>query len=176
MASRGFIELLRLADLANARATGRNDPNQEDWLGVVFELAGERLVAPLGEISEILALPELTTMPLTEPWMLGVANVRGRLLPLTDLAQFLGVESRERLKNRKVMVIDKGGVFSGVLVDQVIGIQRFLSTQYVSEKMPEESKFAPYNHGKFKKENESLYVFMPSLLTKDAKYMNAANG
>lgn len=176
MASRGFIELLRLADLANARATGRNDPNQEDWLGVVFELAGERMVAPLGEISEILAFPELTAMPLTEPWMLGVANVRGRLLPLTDLAQFLGVQSRERLKNRKVMVIDKAGIFSGILVDQVIGIQRFLGTQYVSEKMPSDSKFAPYNHGKFTKEDESLYVFMPSLLTQDAKYMNAANG
>lgn len=174
MASRGFIELVRLADLANSRATGRNDPNQEDWLGVVFELAGERLIAPLGEVSEVLGLPELTALPLTKAWMLGVANVRGRLLPLTDLALFLGLESRERLKNRKVLVIDKGEVFSGLVVDQVIGISRFLGSHYVSEEMPKESAFAPYNHGKFVKDDESFFVFMPSLLTQDVRYMNAA--
>lgn len=176
MASRGFIELLRLADLAEARQTGRNNPDQEDWVGIVFEVAGERLVAPLGEVSEVLALPELTTMPLTEPWLLGVANVRGRLLPLTDLAQFLGVQSLERLKNRKVLVIDKGEVFSGLLVDQVLGINRFISTQYVAEEMPKTSVFAPYNHGKFVKDGEDFRVFMPSLLTADARYMNASTG
>lgn len=174
MASRGFIELLRLADLANARATGRNNPDQEDWLGVVFEVAGQRLVAPMGEVSEVLAMPELTAMPLTKPWLLGVANVRGRLLPLTDLAQFLGLEALERLKNRKVLVIDKGDVFSGILVDQVLGINRFLSGNYLAEEMPQDSPFAPYNHGKFAREGESLFVFMPSLLVQDARYMDAS--
>lgn len=174
MASRGFIELLRLADLAKARQTGRNNPDQEDWVGVVFEVAGERMVAPLGEVSEVLALPELTTMPLTKSWLLGVANVRGRLLPLTDLAQFLGVSSQERLKNRKVLVVDKGDIFSGILVDQVHGISRFVSGHYVAEEMPKSSPFSPYNHGKFSKDGDDFYVFMPSLLMKDSRYMNAA--
>lgn len=175
MASRGFIELLRLADLAEARQTGRGDPTQEDWLGVVFELAGNRLVAPLGEVSEVLALPELTTMPLTKEWLLGVANVRGRLLPLTDLALFLGLKSTERLKNRKVVVIDKGEVFAGLLVDQVLGINRFVAGQYVAEELPEGSVFARYNHGKFVKEGEAYDIFMPSLLLKDERYANAAD-
>lgn len=174
MASRGFIELLRLADLAKARQTGRNNPDQQDWLGVVFESAGQRLIAPLGEVSEVLALPELTALPLTKPWLLGVANLRGRLLPLTDLAQFLGLQSGERLKNRKVMVIDHGDIFSGLLVDQVLGINRFVRTQYVAEEMTS-SPFAPYNHGKFTKDGEDFFVFMPSLLMKDARFLNAAN-
>lgn len=174
MASRGFIELFRLADLANARQTGRNDPDQEDWMGVVFEVAGQRLVAPMGEVSEVLAMPELTAMPLTKPWLLGVANVRGRLLPLTDLAQFLGLTAKARQKDRKVLVVDKGEVFSGILVDQVLGINRFFGSNYLAEEMPRSSPFAPYNHGKFVKEDESLFVFMPSLLTQDSRYMNAA--
>lgn len=174
MASRGFIELLRLADLAKARQTGRNNPNQEDWVGVVFDLAGERMVAPLGEVSEVLSLPELTAMPLVKPWLLGVANVRGRLLPLTDLAQFLGVQSRERLKNRKILVIDKGDIFSGLLVDQVHGITRFVDAHYVPEEMPKASPFAPYNHGKFSKDGDDFYIFMPSLLMQDTRYMNAS--
>lgn len=172
MASRGFIELLRLADLANARQTGRGDPNQEDWLGVVFEVAGQQLVAPLGEISEVLGVPEFTAMPLTKEWLLGVANVRGRLLPLTDLAQFVGLGKTHR-QGAKVMVLDKADVFSGLMVDQVTGINRFDSRHYVGEGLPVSSPFAPFGHGKFIKDDEEFFVFMPSLLIKDTRYMNA---
>lgn len=59
-------------------------------------------------------------------------------------------------------------------MDQVLGINRFFGGHYLAEEMPESSPFAPYNHGKFVKEDESLFVFMPSLLTQDARYMNAA--
>lgn len=175
MASRGFIELLRLADLAKARHTGRHDSHKTQWLGVAFEVAGQRLVAPMGEISEVLSMPELTTVPLVKPWLLGVANVRGRLLPLTDMAKFLQVESKQpRLAQRKVMVIDQGNMFSGLLVDQVLGIQQFTNTQYLAEAMDEDSPFAPYNHGKFIKDGQDWFVFMPSLLAKDPRYNDAA--
>ncbi|MDO4250747.1 MAG: chemotaxis protein CheW [Moraxella sp.] len=175
MASRGFIELVRLTDLAKARQTGRNAPERENWLGIMFELAGQRLVAPLGEVSEVLAYPELTTMPLTKPWMLGVANVRGRLLPLTDLAQFLGLHSEKRLKSRKVLVIDQEEVFTGLLVDQVFGIGRFSEAQYIAEEPDSMSAFAPYHHGKFSKDGIEYLVFMPSLLMEDERYLNAAS-
>lgn len=175
MASRGFIELLRLADLAKARETGRHSAESEHWLGVIFESAGQRLVAPLGEVSEVLSISELTSMPLTKPWMLGVANVRGRLLPLTDLALFLGLPSNQRLRARKVLVVDQGDMFSGLLVDQVLGIGRFFERHYVPEELPKDSPFAPYNHGKFQKDGEDYFVFMPSLLMQDANYLNAAN-
>ena len=99
MASRGFIELLRLADLANARSSGRQGRKDYDWRGVVFESSGQRLVAPLGEVAEILT-PEYTSMPLVQPWLLGIANVRGRLLPLTDLAKFL--QNTKQLSSRQL--------------------------------------------------------------------------
>lgn len=174
MASSGFIELLRLADLAKARATGRHDSDYTQWLGIAFEVGGQELVAPMGEVSEILATPDVTPIPLTKPWLLGVANVRGRLLPLVDLAKFLGIESRSRLKSKKVMVIDQDGVFSGILVDQVLGMLQFGSADYHANALPETSPFAPYNHGMFVKEGKDWFVMMPSLLFADADYLNAA--
>lgn len=174
MASSGFIELLRLADLAKARATGRHDSDYTQWFGVAFEIAGERFVAPMGEVSEILALPELTPIPLTKPWLLGVANVRGRLLPLVDLAKFLSLESRQRLKSRKVMVVDQDGVFSGILVDQVLGTLQFTASDYEPRALPEGSPFAPYNHGVFLKDGKEWFVVMPSLLFANADYLNAS--
>lgn len=176
MASRGFIELLRLADLAKARQTGRNSPDHEHWQGVAFEVAGERFIAPIGEISEVLAMPDLTPMPLTKAWLLGVANVRGRLLPLTDLAGFLGLASDVRQKDRKVLVVDHSETFAGLLVDQVLGIMRFVNTQYVPEELPIESAFVRYHHGKFIcKEGEDWHIFMPSLLVNDERFMDAAS-
>lgn len=175
MASRGFIELLRLADLARARKSGRRGGQEFDWQGVVFELGGQRMVAPMGQVSEVLTMPEYTSLPLVKPWMLGIANIRGRLLPLTDLSQFLQVPSHlTQMSQRKVIVIEHDAVFSGLLVDRVLGIEQFTQDQYRAEAIDANSPFAPYNHGKFFKNDQDWYTFMPSLLVQDLQYADAA--
>ncbi len=175
MASKGFIELLRIADLARARKSGRRGGKEFDWQGVVFEIGGQRLVAPMGQVSEILTMPEYTSLPLVKPWMLGIANIRGRLLPLTDLSQFLQVPSQlSQMAQRKVIVIDHDNMFSGLLVDKVLGIEQFTQDQYRPEALESSSPFAPYNHGKFFKDEQDWYVFMPSLLAQDLQYTDAA--
>lgn len=175
MASRGFIELLRLADLASARSSGRQSRQDYDWRGIVFEINGQRMVAPLGEVAEILSMPEYTSMPLVQPWLLGLANVRGRLLPLTDLAKFLDLPNlTTQDKLRKVLVIDHHTVFSGLIVDNVFGIEQFTRKQYHPEAIDSASPFAPYNHGKFSKDEQDWFVFMPSLLAQDQRYIDAA--
>ena len=175
MASRGFIELLRLADLSRARKSGRRGGQAFDWQGVVFEIGGQRLVAPMGQVSEVLAMPEYTSLPLVKSWMLGIANIRGRLLPLTDLSDFLQVPSLlPQMSQRKVMVIDHDNILSGLLVDQVLGIEQFTREQYRPDAIEHSSPFAPYNHGKFFKDEQDWYVFMPSLLAQDLQYADAA--
>lgn len=174
MASKGFIELLRLADLAKTRSTGLQSGKGYDWRGVVFEVGDQRLVAPMGEVSEVLNMPEYTSMPMVEPWLLGLANIRGRLLPLTDLPQFLHLPNRQQKKQRKVLIIDNSTVFSGLVVDKVIGIEQFTRSQYRAETLDSDSPFAPYNHGKFVKDQQDWFVFMPSLLAKDPRYIDAA--
>lgn len=174
MASKGFIELLRLADLAKTRSTGLQSGEGYDWRGVVFEVGDQRLVAPMGEVSEVLNMPEYTSMPMVEPWLLGLANIRGRLLPLTDLPQFLHLPNRQQKKQRKVLIIDNSTVFSGLVVDKVIGIEQFTRDQYRAETLDSDSPFAPYNHGKFVKDQQDWFVFMPSLLAKDPRYIDAA--
>ena len=41
------------------------------------------------EVVEILPMPQVTPVPGAQPWLLGVANIRGNLLPIVDLKQFL---------------------------------------------------------------------------------------
>ena len=175
MASRGFIELLRIADLARARKSGRRGGKEFDWQGVVFEIGGQRLVAPMGQVSEVLSIPEYTSWPLVKPWMLRIANIRWHLFALTYLSRFLQVPIRlTQMSQRKVIVIDHDNLFSGLLVDQVLGIEQFTQDQYRAEALEPSSPFAPYNHGKFVKDEQDWYVFMPSLLAQDLQYTDAA--
>ncbi|WP_312519342.1 chemotaxis protein CheW [Massilia sp.] len=53
-------------------------------------IGGARYLVDLAEVGEIVAPPPLTAVPLTQPWYLGLANVRGNLLGVIDLAAYLG--------------------------------------------------------------------------------------
>jgi twitching motility protein PilI len=59
-------------------------------LGV--EIGGERYLLDLLEAGEIVPVPALTSVPLTQPWYLGLANVRGSLVGVVDLARFFGLQ------------------------------------------------------------------------------------
>lgn len=57
-------------------------------LGV--EIGGVRYLLELLDAGEIVPVPALAAVPLTQPWYLGLANVRGNLVGVVDLARFLG--------------------------------------------------------------------------------------
>lgn len=175
MASNGFIELLRLADRAVKRKKGEHITAKAQWLGVAFILGGEQLIAPLGDVAEVLTMPDITPVPLAKPWLTGIANVRGRLLPITNMSSFLGITSvKSRQSRQKLLVIDQPKIFSGLQVDEVLGIQTFNQRQYEPIGLPPESPLANYTHGRFRQNDQTWYVFMPSFLTQDPRYLEAA--
>jgi twitching motility protein PilI len=57
-------------------------------LGV--EIGGERYLLDLLEAGEIVPVPPLTSVPLTQPWYLGLANIRGSLVGVVELARYFG--------------------------------------------------------------------------------------
>src|SRR5690348_17403230 len=92
MAARGPFDILADYEQRSlAHVAGL--PEQLDapglWRGVGFRVGRRRLAAGFEEVVEILPMPQVTPVPGSQPWMLGVANVRGNLLPIVDLKQFL---------------------------------------------------------------------------------------
>ncbi len=174
MAAKGFIQLLRLAEIGRQRGQQVQDRQADRWSGVAFTLAGFRFVAPLGEVAEVLRVPEFTPVHGTHRWLLGLANVRGRLLSLNDLSSYAGVTSTQvPVYQSKVIVIDQGELFSGLLVDEVQGIQHFNRATYDlgHEALPE--KVLPYVQGRFRRQDEFWHVFMLSALVADPRFLNA---
>jgi twitching motility protein PilI len=72
-----LIDRLRVKDLSAARV---------DTLGV--QIAGRNWLVDMVDISEVLPLPTLTAVPFTRPWFRGVANVRGNLFSVVDMAAY----------------------------------------------------------------------------------------
>lgn len=98
------------------------DANRVTTLGVL--VGGEHWLVDMADISEALPMPTLTPVPTTQPWFCGVANVRGNLYSVTDLAAFLGGEATVRDSAVRVLLLGQKYAFSsGLLVTRVLGLR-----------------------------------------------------
>lgn len=153
-------------------------PSQESrlqtWSGIGFRLAGHWYVAPMGEVAEVLPQPRSTRLPGVKYWVVGVANLRGRLLPVIDLCAFFGHELTSLRKQRRVLVVDRPDMFVGLLVDEVVGLQHFgLASHDLSLPGGLDPAIAPYVQGHFAREH-AWCVFSPASLVQAAAFMDVA--
>ena len=174
MAANGFIELLRLSKRGNKNFVG-NESEVNRWSGIAFEIMGQYFVAPLGEVSEVIYPPECTEVPNVQNWVRGLANIRGRLLSVSDLANYVSGKRAQYLPTQKVLCISHNDHYVGLIVDQVLGIQHFNTHSFFSA-APEtvESELQDYCQGYFHQHNQKWQVFLFSQLLQNPKYMNAS--
>ena len=99
------------------------------WRGIGFRVGSRYLVSSIAEVNEILTFPSLTLVPGTRPWLLGVANVRGNLVPLIDLKQYLEGERALLTESSRVLLVRQSGGSVGLLVDEVLGQRNFSEEQ-----------------------------------------------
>lgn len=170
-----FDVLSEIAERSVRFAAGlpAQDEAVELWSGIGFTIANTHYVAPMGTVSEILHLPKFTAIPGVKNWMLGVANVRGRLLPIMDLARFFGLNhSSMASRDKRVLVVEHGEILSGFVVDSVLGMQYFSADSYE----PKVSKgmalaIQPYIKGAYYKNDTEWNVFDTFVLTEDEKFL-----
>ena len=86
---------------------------------VTFRMGGEELALPLGLIQEIVRPPAITQVPGAPGYIMGIANLRGSILPVMDLRLRLSVEKREQDEDTRVVVLDCAGRSTGIIVDSV---------------------------------------------------------
>ncbi|TAK39336.1 MAG: purine-binding chemotaxis protein CheW [Lysobacteraceae bacterium] len=99
------------------------------WRGVGFRVGHSRLAAGFDEVVEILPMPQVTPVPGAQPWMLGVANVRGNLLPIVDLKQFLEGERTVLHEGQRVLIVRQPGGDVAVTIDELFGQRSFNDEQ-----------------------------------------------
>lgn len=169
-----------LTELATrSRSLSKGLPAQEEatelWSGTGFILSGQRYVAPTGEVVEILNLPRYTQIPGVKAFMLGAANVRGRLLPLIDLATFFGLPGNVRPhRGRCVLVVEQDDVFCGLIVDSVLGMQHFAAAGFTTMLGEEPVVLHPFLCGGYRRNDEFWSVFSMIELVEDERFLDVA--
>lgn len=95
------------------------------WSGVGFRLDNILLVAALDQVLEVLPCPGMTWVPGTKPWVKGVANVRGNLVTIVDLAEYFGKPPVFQDDRARLLVINVPGLHAALLVNEVLGLRHF---------------------------------------------------
>lgn len=91
-------------------------------LGVT--IGKERYLVPMEEVGEVIAIPKLAQVPLTQPWFAGLANVRGNLYGITDLSIYLGNKPVPyNMKSRILLVSTDDKIQGGFIVNNMLGIR-----------------------------------------------------
>ncbi len=134
-------------------ATGLPRPaGTRQWAGIGFRLGLGWYAVPLDEVSEILREPGYAPLPGVKPWVCGLANRRGRLLPVLDLGAYLGIAARPSGQPRRLLVVDSPALFAGLRVDEISGLQHFALESF-AEQVPDcAPAVRPLLYGAFRRE------------------------
>jgi purine-binding chemotaxis protein CheW len=88
-----------------------------------FRLADEHYAVETRYVQEAYPLHDLTPLPGTPPFVLGIVNVRGRILPVLDLKKFFELPERGITDLHRIILVRNGDMELGLLADVVVGVR-----------------------------------------------------
>ena len=91
----------------------------------LFALAGLRFAVDVRNTREVAVFDEITAMPRAPRHLLGVANLRGTVLPITDIRALLGLPEPRPARSARTLVLRDGALVAAVVVDTVLGLEPF---------------------------------------------------
>ena len=94
---------------------------EKDNQFVTFSIDGELFAAPMAPVQEIIRVPELARVPLSPGSLLGLANLRGKVLPIINLRRIFGLADVEDTDATRALVINLGTPL-GFVVDRVTSV------------------------------------------------------
>ena len=145
------------------------------WSGIGFSLLGQYFVVSMNDLNEMLEVPAYTKLPGVVHWVKGVANVRGRLLPVFDLAMYFGGTLSGTKKQQRLLVIDGEKIYSGLWVDQVFGMQYFAADARIDQ-LPDglPASLSQFVDGCFVSGSRKWIVFHPLRLLEQEQFLDVA--
>jgi twitching motility protein PilI len=171
------FELLRELERRGRAAAGARDGSAgREWVGVAFRLGPESFLVAREETREVMSLPpSLTRVPGARAWIRGLANVRGQLLPVIDLRQYLGSGTTGPGRNVRVLVVNHRDFPAGLLVDEVLGFRRFADAEFEPMPPPTLVRCERFLAGAFRRGSEAWPVLSLKQLVESPTFLQAAS-
>jgi twitching motility protein PilI len=173
------FELLKELEKRSRTVTTANAPEASggpEWVGVACRMGGETFLIAREETREVLGYPVvITRIPGAKSWVKGLANVRGSLLPMLDLRQFLGSGTTAPGRNTRVVVVNHREIPAGLVIDEVLGFRRFAESEFNAEAPPTVIRCEAYLAGAFRRGGEVWPVLSLKALVESQSFLQAAS-
>jgi twitching motility protein PilI len=173
------FELLKELEKRSRAVTAANVPEASagrEWVGVAFRMGGETFLVAREETREVLGYPAaVTRIPGAKSWVKGLANIRGQLLPMLDLRQFLGSGATASGRNTRIVVVNHREIPAGLMVDEVLGFRRFAEAEFNPEAPPTVIRCDSFLAGAFRRGGEVWPVLSLKSLVESQSFLQAAS-
>ncbi|MFT5092659.1 MAG: chemotaxis signal transduction protein [Planctomycetaceae bacterium] len=138
---------------------------------IVFTLDETRYAVAMDNVVEVDRLPAITSIPNVPAWIEGLANLRGEIISVVDLRQFLNMEALEFEQSRRMLTVRSHNtdLTTSLIVDRVVGIRTFPKASITKPASPVHSNVARFLSGVVEHDGELLAVFdLEKMLQDDA--------
>jgi len=120
------LKILRERASELAAEPEREDTNQDLIEVVEFILAYERYGLETRYVREVYPLKDLTSIPCTPPFVMGITNIRGQIISIVNLKQFFDLPHKGLTDLNRVIVLRAPGMDLGILADRITGVRQIL--------------------------------------------------
>ena len=155
---------------------GQDVPAPAAGGGLLAVCVGQwRLMFAMDEVTEIISLPRITRVPGMQPWLLGIANLRGNVIAVIDLQAFLGDKPASFMAGSRLLLVHSGEWRYGFVVDEIIGMRHFGPEQERNDLATVASGLQPYLTRIFVSEQTQWLVFDVGRLLNDPRFLQATS-
>ncbi len=121
-------------------------------------LGGHAYGIELLDSKEVIAMMAVEPIPQAPPYLLGMINLRGRLIPVMDLRIKLGITPSPPTPESCIIIVDQKGRLLGALVDALIGVTTLEPGNYVDHPNLGEQVHVDFLKGIGKQQNDLIYI------------------
>lgn len=142
----GMTQPDQLADLSRLLGTGTAEgmPPPGVPQQIIFALGDTECALPAEAVQGVERLPDVTPVPHTVPWVLGVAHIRGTIYSVVDLHGFLGLPPAPITAHTRLLVVTMRDMAVGLMVDSVTEMRPLDDAQAQDYAAPPPDWAAPY--------------------------------
>ena len=143
-----------------------------EWRGVGFRIGNLEIVTSMDNIVEILEPVTCTRVPSSTQWFDGIANVRGQLVPVTDLHSFLMGERHPPNRSMRVVVFRLTNTLVGLGVSSVTGIRNFREDSMDQDLPDVPEQLRPFLVGCYHRAGDDFPVFDFNRIVSNERFMH----
>ena len=141
---------------------------------LALRLGSWNLLFSMDDVAEIIPIPRITRVPGVKRWLQGIANLRGKVISVSDLRDFLTGRPTPQLPSSQIVIVRADEWDYGLLVDEVIGMRHFGPQHRLSTLDAVEASLRPYVAEAFLNDGQYWLAFNAGKLLADPGFLQAS--